>query len=79
MSEKLVITMTIKSDDFDRTKADINIETDASNVKSDHFALLSKTMTDLIIAPLENQLQVSIDLAEMATRASDAGAFDNKE
>lgn len=79
MSDKFVITITLESDDFDRTAPEINIKTDASNVKSGHFALLSKTIKDLIIAPLETQLQVSVDLAESATRASDAGAFDDDE
>lgn len=76
MTQKFVITITLSEDPNDRTTPDLNFKTDASEVSTTHFAVMAKTLKELVLSPLETHLQVASDLAESAQRASDFGAFD---
>nr|DAN85918.1 MAG TPA: hypothetical protein [Caudoviricetes sp.] len=78
MTQKFVITITLSEDPSDRTTPDLNFKTDASEVSSGHFAVMAKTLKQLVLAPLETHLQVASALAESAQRASDFGAFDEE-
>lgn len=79
MSQKFIITLTLEEDPSDRTTPDLKVSTHAEGVDSTHFAIMAKTLSKLVIAPLEASLQVASDLAETATRAADAGVFDEDE